>query len=346
MKTSQMGDFETDPRRARVAGAREDSRARSRTAERAKMATEDDVELPEAGTEPTKASGKRKQRVNPGQHCCWWPDCDARGEVCKPCPKERVQDAQFGLEVHLGYDPMAGVSAGKPRLLPDKHNKLCPQHFPVLPEQRILGATVLLEEDGQLVPATVEAPVAGRRRVAAGAALSAVAVIRQQKWMARTEAGVAHELSTADVWRCAGLFKVHKEGLARQKAENAKKVQSLQTMLARARNAQKESQKEASGDAPHSPNRPQPPPGPPPAARSPRSASGRRPSGRASASSVQLSEKRVLLRVRVPDGWEDGQQISFCVPTPPNRVRCSRPHCTHTSEHEFEYTLYYIHRQG
>ena len=156
----------------------------------------------------TEATAKRRARCNPGQHKCWCTGCDCRIRL-KRVPKEFAKDADWSLEANMSFDRTAGVK-GPPRRLPDRHNMLCEEHYPPLPEKPILGETVLVLEQDKLVKAVVDQPAPTTRRAAAGAAMSAVANLREQKWLARTTEGALHTLATHDVWKAAGLHEANK----------------------------------------------------------------------------------------------------------------------------------------
>mgnify|MGYP007078182371 CR=1 FL=1 len=253
--------------------------------------------------EPTEAvGGKRKARVNPGQHKCWILGCDCRFNL-KTVPPDRVPDARYCLELHGGMDPTAGVAGAALRRLPLKHNKLCNAHYPDLPEQQIIGAEVLVPMESSLIEGVVQGPKPSTRRAAAGAALSAAALIREQRWLVKETAGDAvHEMSTAEVWRQAALLRANADLLKKQAdGAKARRIKSLQVMLQRerARAAEKEQQ-------------PQPPSTPPPAGRSPRSlpCSPRR----SSAAPPVVRRQTALIRVRVPERWRPGDSITVDVP--------------------------------
>lgn len=153
--------------------------------------------------ETTEAVGnKRKARVNPGQHKCWILGCDCRVNLQSVLPS-RVPDARYCLEVYGGIDPTGGVADATPRLLPLKNNKLCTAHHPELPAQQIIGAEVFIPL-ASLVEGVVQGPKPSTRRAAAGSALSAAALIREQRWLVKEKAGdVLHEMSTGGRQRCS-----------------------------------------------------------------------------------------------------------------------------------------------
>ena len=152
-------------------------------------ATEAATKQLEVATEHQKVTGgKRKARVNLGQHVCWCHGC-GRSEQLKAVPKEFVPDARFVMEHVLRIDPAADGADGKPRVLPYTLNKLCPQHYPTLPEQPILGTKVLVTIGDKMVEGVCDAPKDSARRAASGWALSAVTLLREQRWLVRTSEG-------------------------------------------------------------------------------------------------------------------------------------------------------------
>ena len=242
----------------------------------------------EAFGEGTEQVGdRRKSRLKPGRTVCWFLGC---GQCIglKSVPPSRVADARYCLELFHDYDPTGGEPGATPRLLPIKNNKSCPRHYPeTLPEQQIIGAKVLIPLDGRLAEGEVIGPKASTRRTAAGAALSAAALLRGQRWQVKEKDGDAvHEMTTADVWRQAALLKANAETLAKGTAGYAQKIKNLQTVLARER------AKARAADEPQ----PQPPTTPPPAGRSPRAGNI---ASRESRAAPPIRRHVVEIRVRV-----------------------------------------------
>ena len=124
---------------------------------------------PDQGDTPAAptAGAKRKQGLQPGRNICWVIGCRCSTNL-EGIPTDRVADATFIMQNEMGISFRDGE---RQRKLPENkaHNKLCPQHRPVLPQGRLIGAKVLLESQGGFVCATVTgpAPLPARRALPA-----------------------------------------------------------------------------------------------------------------------------------------------------------------------------------
>ena len=148
---------------------------------------------------------KRKQALKPGRDVCFVAGCTCSVGL-KAVPKDRVADANYAkCDVTLSL----GNVGGKARVLPNESNKLCPDHYPVLTEQRLIGADVLVETDGRIVLAKVVGaaplPVGLGGLRGARAARAARQEPSDILWQAVDDQQVAHDLTAAEVWAGAQL---------------------------------------------------------------------------------------------------------------------------------------------
>ena len=84
--------------------------------------------------EPGGARAPRAQRPKSGSDVCWFPQCKHNHDLSR-YPTERSADVQLQLRLAPHY-------LGPDIKYPDKRNKLCPDHLPVLSPFRVLGASV------------------------------------------------------------------------------------------------------------------------------------------------------------------------------------------------------------
>ena len=257
-------------------------------------ATETDDETVSPLREPEQPVGaKRKQALKAGQSKCWFLGCSCTTGL-EPIPKDRVADCAFllGLEHGISAD-----GTGE-RTLPPTHNKLCAQHRPTLPKERLIGAAVLLEVDSKLVRAVVTGPAPAESQGAASlrgvAAARAARAARPSLWRAEGSNGVVQDLEEADVWRRAKLlvaYDADRKAAADGKAkELATKVKTLQQRLRRAAEAAADEGEEGE------------------------EGEGEGDSTTAAPTPSQPGTRTVRIRVPVPRDWRPGEALDLEVP--------------------------------
>ena len=183
------------------------------------------------------AAPKRKAENKAGRDVCWVDGCECT-EGLVGVPSALVADASHIMQHEMNID--FGKWRGRPRELPkhETHNKLCPKDRPTLPEKPIMGASVLIQHDGKLVPATIIglAPVAAGRagRGARAARAARAAAAPTSMWRAQSEADPSafEDMATPAVWRSAELRATYNASIERKAADlkkaHDKKINALE----------------------------------------------------------------------------------------------------------------------
>ena len=153
-------------------------------------------------------TNKRRAADKAGRDCCWVEGCGCNVGLVG-VPTALVADASYIMQHEMSIE--FGKHRGRPRLLPanESQNRLCRKHRPTnLPAKQVIGALVLIQHDGRLIPARVigPAPVAVGRAGRAARAARAVAA-PTSIWRAESEADstIFQDLATAAVWTNADL---------------------------------------------------------------------------------------------------------------------------------------------
>ena len=246
-------------------------------------------------------TNKRRAADKAGRDCCWVEGCGCNVGLVG-VPTALVADASYIMQHEMSIE--FGKHRGRPRLLPanESQNRLCRKHRPTnLPAKQVIGALVLIQHDGRLIPARVigPAPVAVGRAGRAARAARAVAA-PTSIWRAESEADstIFQDLATAAVWTNADLRATYDASLKRAAADvkkaKDKKIDALEHQVKY--HKMKRAAEKGGGEKERSPGRPAAPrPSPPPDAAPPPSLVA-----------------RVSVTIVLPDDWEPGDLIRYC----------------------------------